>query len=364
VMLTVLTLPDAAPAAVAPVWHEPAVRGFFAATLGVVALGPRQLAVALVLLGWLGACLPGRRLARDEAARFALGVATALAAATLLMPNAGLGGGYANERLPWLIPLVLAPALRPPGAGPLGRFAAGHGVLLAALAGASLAVTAGYAVPLAQDVARSRDALAADLEPGAAVLLARYAPRPLWPLHDPLLHAASRYGELGLVDAGYAPEDVAYFPVRLLPGALSRVDPDAAYRAPRGIDWATADGPDVLLAWGASDADQADLARGYARDWSAPGHPLTVWRRLSGLRGGLGGRGRPRAVAMPPGSSLAAWRPPPGRPIVAARAGHAATRGIREPGAPPPRRAPWTPSPCSRPRSTPRTAGTAAPSPT
>lgn len=280
IAIVLLTLPHVDRGAlVVAAWHPLAVRAFFLATFGSVALGPRQLAVSAALLAWLLLVMPWSRLARDHADRFLCSVGCMLAAAVLLMPNAALSGGYVNERVPWLIPLVLAPVLRPPTAWRLARLRALHGPFLAALAGTALALVAAEAWPLAHDLALLRRGVAADLAPGSTALLARFTARPLWPLHDPLLHAASRYGARGLIDVGYAAADVQYFPVRLRAAALAEVDPDAVYRSPRGIDWDGSDAPDYLLAWGADTTDQARLAMTFLRAWSEAGNPLTIWRR-------------------------------------------------------------------------------------
>ncbi|NMC72845.1 MAG: hypothetical protein GYA56_00515 [Geobacteraceae bacterium] len=138
-----------------------------------------------------------------------------------LAPNDFAGGSLFNQRLPWVLFLLLLPLLTVPATGFIFRH---QGMLFPGLALVSLSVNG---VVLHGESLRIDEYLAgmkAEIPQGSWIASFKY-PDSSWSRIDPLLHAASYYGvEKGCVDVGNYEAIVPHFPVRFRPGGPVRPD--------------------------------------------------------------------------------------------------------------------------------------------
>jgi hypothetical protein len=261
----------------AVVWHHPLVLAFLFLTFASAVLGPGQVWLALAIAAWIALAIPWRAWRADHPGRFLGGVAAFVLALTVSAPNSGFAGAYLNERLPWLIPIVAAPLLRPPAGGWWERVRPLHGPVLAVVATAALALCAAGLTAQSRIVEEFRAGTDVEIALGSTLMTARYRPRPLWPLYDPLMHAASWYALRGAIDLGNYEAAVPYFPVRFRTDLPPSPDPDTVYFSPRRVDWSAARTVDYLLAWGTGDRDRATLARQFSLRRQMG--DLSVWER-------------------------------------------------------------------------------------
>lgn len=257
--------------------HPPAVLLWILSHFGTAVLDARQMLAAYALLLFLLAAMPWRSLGRDHARRFLSATAGAVLLAYLALPNFLASGAYLNERLPWLVPLLCLPLLRPVPWLPGRRGAVAQSVFVALLATAWLAATLAFAGRLA----RSAHTVVT-VPQGATVAVARFGPRPLWPLYDPWLHLGSLVATRSrAVPLAFADFYLAYHPVRWRPTDWpGPTDAHDLYYRPRETYPSAWRHADFVVAL---DADAADRAWLSARCTPyAPGDAhraaVSVWR--------------------------------------------------------------------------------------
>jgi hypothetical protein len=237
--------------------HSLLVLGWLLLTWGTVVLDPAQMVPAVVAFGAVVVCCPWRRFAAAHAERFLGTLALALVVLFFLLPNFLASGAYLNERLPWLVPLILLPVLRLPGSRrrpptrPLGAGTALFSavwLLLCLLPAARLA-----AGPIAPDL----------VVPGGSTLaVARFQPRPLWPLFDPMLHVGSRVALTSRAfDLAFYDFYLAHYPLRWHPSDWpAGTQVHDLYYDPMGAGQRALSTPDYVLALDAAPAHRAWLA--------------------------------------------------------------------------------------------------------
>lgn len=244
--------------AILPVRHSGLVLAWLLLTLGTVSLHPVQMAPACIAgLGVL-AGVPWRAVRVEHATRYLAGTALALVAAFLALPNFVATGGFLNERLPWMLPLVLLPILRWPVPIRKRTSAPLRSVLVVGLAVTWLLIGLIPAGRLSLDLPQTGP----DLPPGETVAVARFSARPLWPLFDPWLHTGSRVSvESRTLDLAFSEFYMAHYPLAWRhPDWPAGPDIHDLYYRPREASSSAWSTPDHVVVLDAEPHDRAWLA--------------------------------------------------------------------------------------------------------
>jgi hypothetical protein len=151
-----------------------------------------------------------RKCIREEHGAILL-LACILLGSYLVFPSGFGGGGYFNQRLPWVLFLIVLPVLKIPEDGVFRRFG---GVILPGIALFFLLVNAAIFYQQSSCIQEFLSGLTYPI-PRKAIIVT-YKPRVYeWPRVDSLLHAASYYGmEKGSIDAGNYELLTGLFPVK------------------------------------------------------------------------------------------------------------------------------------------------------
>jgi len=195
-----------------------------------------------------------------------------------LAPNNFAGGSLFNQRLPWILFLLLLPLLTVPDTGFIARY---QGLLFPGLALIFLLVNGvvmhGESLRIEEYLAGMKSEI-----PKGTLILSYKDPNPSWSRIDPLLHAASYYGmEKGCVDAGNYEAVVSHFPVRFSSSAPKRPRKDQIEEFPSLIDWGKYPAIRYLLGWEVADEDRKKLKENFTLFMEKK--RFTLWqRRLSG----------------------------------------------------------------------------------
>jgi hypothetical protein len=207
-----------------------------------------------------------------------------------LAPNNFAGGSLFNQRLPWVLFLLLLPLLTVPDTGFLARY---QGRLFPGLALIFLLVNG---VVMRGESLRIEEFLAGmKLEIPKGTLISTYKePNSSWSRIDPLLHAASYYGmEKGCVDAGNYEAATPLFPVRFRAAAPRRPRTDRIEYFPSLIDWGKYPAIQYLLGWEVVDEGRKKLEENFTLIMEK--RRFTLWQRR--LSGGIESRNEERRKA-------------------------------------------------------------------
>jgi hypothetical protein len=191
-----------------------------------------------------------------------------------LAPEHFAGGGLFNQRLPWVLFLLLLPLLRIPATGFLHHY---QRVLFPGLAFVFFVFNGFVLHGESSRVVEFLGGMKADIPKGT--FCATYITiRPSWSRIDPLLHAASYYGmEKGCVDAGNYEADVPHFPVRSREWRIASPSSGMIAFFPSRIDWAGYPAIHYLLGWGIATEDRKKLMENFELDMEKK--RFTLWRR-------------------------------------------------------------------------------------
>jgi hypothetical protein len=191
-----------------------------------------------------------------------------------LAPNNFAGGSLFNQRLPWVLFLLLLPLLTVPDAGFLARH---QGLLFPGLA---LIFLAANGLVLHGESLRVEEYLAGMKSeiPKGSWIASYKAPNSSWSRIDPLLHAVSYYGiEKGSVDAGNYEAVVAHFPVRFSTGTPKIPQKDQIEKFPSFVDWGKYPAIRYLLGWEVKDEDRKMLKENFILVMEK--RRFTLWQR-------------------------------------------------------------------------------------
>lgn len=189
-------------------------------------------------------------------------------------PKNFAGGSLFNERLPWVIFLLMLPLLNAPDTGVLARF---RNVLFPGLALFFLVVNG---VVMQRESLRVEEYLAGMKSqiPRGSLIASYKEPNYSWSRIDPLLHAASYYGmEKECVDAGNYEAATPLFPVRFRPDTPRRPRTGQIEISPSRIDWEEYPAIRYLLGWEVAEKDRKKLKENFTIVMEKK--RFTLWQR-------------------------------------------------------------------------------------
>jgi hypothetical protein len=173
-----------------------------------------------------------------------------------MAPNDFAGGSLFNQRLPWVILLLLLPLLTVPVTGFIARF---QGVLFPGMALLFLSVNGFILHGESLRVEEYLAGMKAEIPKGSWVVSYKF-PNSSWSRIDPLLHVASYYGMgKGCVDAGNYEAVAPHFPVRFSSGTPQRPLSDQIEIYPSLIDWGKYPAIGYILGWEVTDEGRKKL---------------------------------------------------------------------------------------------------------
>lgn len=189
-------------------------------------------------------------------------------------PKNFAGGSLFNERLPWVIFLLMLPLLVVAETGVLARFKI---VLFPGLALFFLVVNGlvmhGESLRVEEYLAGMKWQI-----PRGALIAAYKEPNYSWSRIDPLLHAASYYGmEKECVDAGNYEAATPLFPVRFRPEMPQRPRTAQLEIFPSRIDWEEYPAIRYLLGWEVAEEDRTRLKENFTIVMEKK--RFTLWQR-------------------------------------------------------------------------------------
>jgi hypothetical protein len=188
------------------------------------------------------------------------------------------GGSYFNERLPWVILLVMLPLLYYPETAQRKNFLT--------IAGFAVAVAFWFcnlAVFTQQGkmVGAYLRGLQAGL-PERAFVMTYKTKAPEWSRIDVLMHAAAYYGILGgCVDAGNYEAALPYFPVHFRPEIGTLPSSDLIDYKPTTINWLDYPTVQYLIGWDIDIRNKAKLNKFFSVLWSDG--PVSIWQKRNNL---------------------------------------------------------------------------------
>jgi hypothetical protein len=193
-----------------------------------------------------------------------------------MAPNDFAGGSLFNQRLPWVILLLLLPLLTVPVTGFISRH---QGLVFPCLALLFLVVNGfvlhGESLRVEEYLAGMKVAI-----PKGSWIASYKYPDSSWSRIDPLLHTASYYGiEKGCINAGNYEAVVPHFPVRFSPSAPSRPRTGLIVMFPSMVDWGKYPAIRYLLGWEVTDKDRKRLKENFMLVME--NKRFTLWQRKS-----------------------------------------------------------------------------------
>jgi hypothetical protein len=197
-----------------------------------------------------------------------------LLATSLLLIYFSCHGVYFNQRIPWVILLILLPLLRMPASYFFNQYGP---MLIVATVVLFFAIDAGVMWQQSAKVRSFLSGLEYALPKGAPVLT--YKRNKIeWSRVDVLLHAASYYGVLaGSVDLGNYESGLYQFPVRFLPRVGSVPNSKRVSYEPENIEWSDYPAIRFLIGWEVDANDGECLRKSFHPVWG--NGALTIWQR-------------------------------------------------------------------------------------
>ncbi len=197
-------------------------------------------------------------------------LAAALTLIYIVVPPAFGGGSFFNQRLPWVILLLLLPFL----AGVCVKAGARVDVLIVVAAVMSLCINTVVFKQQSEEVAIFLKGLNSGCSKGDLIMLYRPERQKI----DVILHAPSYYGIAnGCVDVGNYETAFNYFPVHFKKSLEQRPTFHKIYNDPSSIDFSQHSKLVEVIGWELQADDQKKLQSFYDRSFA--NDKLTLWRR-------------------------------------------------------------------------------------
>ncbi|MBN2362492.1 MAG: hypothetical protein JXR83_23770 [Deltaproteobacteria bacterium] len=210
-----------------------------------------------------------------EAERTLLRLASSMTVLFMVAPFHFGGGGYFNERFPWVLFLLLLPLLQLPATGYWRRLGP---PAIAGAATLALAVTATCMWQQSALVESYRRGLSVAIPRGAIVMAYRAPKQEPWPRVDVLAHTVSYYALAhGCIDAGNYEVETHYFPVMRKPSAPALPFSGTILFAPEKIEWPDFPMIRFVVGWQVDPGSRQRLDGFFEVIWEED--RLSIWQR-------------------------------------------------------------------------------------
>jgi len=188
------------------------------------------------------------------------------------------GGDFFNQRLPWLILIILLPLMR------INKFFFSKRFLLISIASVAVLFFAFNSVILWHQTSRVEKFMSGlnEVVPKGAYVMTykKRDPEAGWPRVDALMHAASYYGIFkGCVDIGNYETGRDYFPIKFKDPVPKFPSLDQiAYKA-ETVKWSEYPSIQYIFAWEINKNDTEKLSKFFHILWKE--EPFSIWKRNS-----------------------------------------------------------------------------------